>query len=231
MRTMRSLPFALLGLFALPTSAGASIVIEPTTIQFDTGRRSAAIEVTNESDSDVDLQFRAFEWHQSAGEERLTPTDALAISPTITTVPPHGRQTFRILDLAGGGVGQERTYRLKLNEIPRAVPHAVAINLEFSLPVFVTPSGGTPALDWTPGSASVRIGNHGNRRMRITRLAIQHPGGAPIPIPAAASTYLLAGTERSFTVPPGAGMAPGAHLVGVSDLGPFDVPLASLAAR
>ena len=231
MRFTRSLPFALLGLLG-GAPATASIVIAPTTVQFDAGRRSAAIEITNDSDGDVDLQFRAYEWHQANGQEQLTPTDALAISPAITTVPPHGRQVFRILDLAPGtGGGQERSYRLRLNQIPRAVAQQVSINLEFSLPVFMTPTGGAPALDWSPATASVRIGNHGNRRVRLARLAIRSPGGAETSIPLTASAYLLAGVDRSFAVPPSFRIAPGAHLVGVSDLGPFDVPLASLAAR
>lgn len=210
--------------------AAAQLLIAPTTVQFEAGRRSAAIEITNHSDTEVDLQFRAYAWSQADGQEVLAATDALAVSPAITTVAPQAKQVFRVLDIAAAAAPGERTYRLKLNQIPRSVANTIGINLEFSLPVFLTPKDGAPRLRWEPAAAAVRLSNDGDRRMRIAALAIRQPDGTMIDVPRAASAYLLAGASRSFAVPAGA-VAAGARLVGSSDAGPIDVALPVLATR
>lgn len=213
-----------------PALAGP-LLITPTTVQFETGRRSAAVEITNESDNPVDLQFRAFAWDQPDGRERLTPTQALAISPPIATIPPRGKQVFRVLDLSPADAPGEQSYRLKLNELPRSTGDAVAINLEFSLPVFRTPVGGAPQMDGSINGGEIRVANLGGRRVRMTALMLQQADGTQTPLPTASATYILTNSARNFALPFGLKVAAGARLRGASDAGPIDVPLAVAAAR
>ena len=212
-----------------PALAGP-LLIGPTTVQFSPGRRSAAIEVTNQSSEPADLQFRAFAWSQDDGHERLEPAGDLMVSPPITTVPAHARQVFRILDTGAGSGRLERSYRLKLNELPRASAPAVTINVEFSLPVFLTPQGAAMHLVATAGEGTVRVVNDGARRVRLSALTLRDPSGGEHELVEARSTYLLAGAARRFLLPPGVRVVAGTTISGMSDMGPIGVPLAILAA-
>lgn len=220
-------------LWAVPAQAGP-LVIAPTTVEMAPAARAAVIEVTNNGPEEADLQFRAFSWSQAeGGRDMLTSTDELIVSPAIVTVKPGGRQVFRILRAGGGSDPAstgERSYRLKLNELPRYSGGAVAISLEFSIPVFVTRPGAAPTIDWTSDGRTATVTNHGDRRLRLGKLSIAGPGGAADLI-GAPSAYLLAGSSRSFTL--SAAVRPGGteRLAGLSDRGPVDVPSRALAAR
>ena len=204
------------------------LIIAPTTVEVAPGKASAVVEVLNDSDTPVDLQFRPYRWSQAHGHDELTPTADLVVSPAIATVAPRTRQTFRVLRMSGAEGGGEQSYRLKLNEIPRAVDRAVAINLEFSIPVFF--GSGPPArLEWGSDGAGVTLTNSGGRRVKLGQLALERPGGGSVALVGASSSYLLAGSTRRFRL---ANPAPGGgRLVGTSDAGPIDVAQPALAAR
>jgi fimbrial chaperone protein len=219
----------LFALAAVPASAGP-LAIAPTTVEIAPGRNSAVIEVLNDSDASVDLQFRAFAWTQKDGRDELTPTDDLAISPAIATVAPHAKQIFRVLRTHRDTVAGEHSFRLKLNEIPRGGAQ-IAVNLEFSTPVFETVAGAKPALSWTPTPGGVELANTGVRRIKFARLALVEPDGARHELEAARSTYLLGGTGRRIALPGDVRPVFGTRLVGVTDTGPTDVPLAVAVPR
>ena len=204
------------------------LVIAPTTVEVAPGKASAVVEVLNDSDEPVDLQFRPYRWSQADGRDQLTPTADLVVSPAIATVAPHARQTFRVLRTVSADGAGEQSYRLKLNQIPRAIGRAVAINLEFSIPVFFG-SGAPPRLEWSSDGAGVTLTNRGGRRVKLGQLALERPGGGSVALVGASSSYLLAGSTRRF---PLANPAPGGgRLVGTSDAGPIDVAQPALAAR
>lgn len=212
-----------------PALAGP-LAISPTTIEIAPDRRSAVVEVMNASDAPVDLQFRAFAWQQENGREILVPSDDLVVSPAITTVPPRGRQVFRVLRTHRDSGAGEHSFRLKLNELPRPGT-GVAVNLEFSLPVFETVKGGRPNLVWSPAGNEIEAANQGSRRIKIASLALVAPDGGRTEIAGARSSYLLSGSARRFALPEGIRVIPGSRLVGSSDAGPIDAPLFTLAAR
>lgn len=228
----RVLPLAAMLIAGGTPALAGPLMISPTTVQFDTGRRSAAIEIVNQSEAPVDLQFRAFAWSQVDGQERLIPTDTLAISPPIVTVAPHAKQVFRVLEMGPGAEAAEQSYRLKLNELPRPGAETIAINLEFSLPVFRTPANAAARINWSADlSGTIRVANHGSRRVRVASLTIDTGTGITVPVPAAQSTYLLSGADRSFAIPAGVRLGPGARLRGMTDAGPIDVQIVALAAN
>lgn len=218
---------------ALAGAAGAMagpLVITPTTVTIEPGRRSAVVEIENGGDEPVDLQFRAYDWRQAAGKDELTPTDTLIVSPAIATVAPHRKQLFRVLRTGpSAGPGEaERSYRLRLNQLPRNDQPAVAVYLEFLLPVFEGPAGAAPQLRWTTAPGTVTVTNSGTRRARIATLALAGPGGAATAVPGAASAYLLSGASRTFAA---TAATAATRLVGTTDVGEIDVPPTALAAR
>lgn len=209
------------------------LVITPTTVTIAPERHSAVVEVENSGDDTVDLQFRAYDWRQEGGEDRLTPTDALIVSPAIATLGPHARQLFRVMqvDAAPAAAGAERSYRLRLNQLPRGDAAAVAVLLEFSLPVFQSARDASPRLHWAWGPDGVTVTNTGGRRVRFSRLALQAQDGAPAALASAGAAYLLGGASRTFRLAePGTTLA-NARLVGLGDTGPIDVAETTPAAR
>lgn len=228
----RILAGAAIGLASSGAALAGPLLITPTTVQFAPDRRSALIEVTNQSDDAVDLQFRAFVWSQAEDRERLEPAADLVVSPPITTVPAHGRQVFRILDTGSTQGVSERSYRLKLNELPRASASGIRINVEFSLPVFVTPARASPAaLSADVDGGAIRLVNGGERHVRLSSLVVHQAHGGEHVIAEARGLYLLAGASRRIALPRGVRPDPGARLIATTDMGRIDVPLAALAAR
>ncbi len=219
----------LVALAAVPASAGP-LAIAPTTVEIAPGKSSAMIEVLNDSDTSVDLQFRAFAWAQKDGRDTLTPTDELAISPAIVTVKPHARQIFRVLRTHSHTQPGEHSFRLKLNEIPRGGAF-VAVNLEFSIPVFETVAGAKPALAWSATQGGIDLVNNGVRRVKFSRLALVSPDGARHELDAARSTYLLGGAGRRIALPATVQPTLGSRLVGVADTGPIDAPATDALSR
>lgn len=216
------------GVLAAPALAGP-LVIAPTTVSIPAERRGAAVTVENPGDEPVDLQFRAYDWTQVEGQDRLVPTDALVVSPAIATVPPHGRQLFRVLvtgDAPGPGA-PERAWRLRLNQLPRGRQDAVAVNLEFLLPVFQGGADARPVLRWQSlPDGRVLLSNTGDRRVRLA--ALTAPGQA-VQLSASGSAYLLSGASRVFA--PAAPLSPGTQLMAASDVGVIGATPVALAQR
>lgn len=223
MRHMKTMLAALAGAMTAPAGAGP-LIIAPTTLEIAPQRASAMLSVTNDSDAPVDLQFRAYAWSQPDGGEALLPTGDLVISPAIVTVAPHKKQVFRILRVKATQGGPEPSYRLRLNELPRAGGAGIAINLEFSLPVFVATPGARPMLSWSSDGATVTVANQGTRRIRLSELTLTAAGGARIAVPGARSAYILAGAHKTFALGAPSRMARDAtSLAGVADTGPIDL--------
>lgn len=230
-------------LVALPAAvwaapAAAQIELTPTTIEMPPEARGAAIEVANRSGAPIDLQFRAYRWSQPDGGDVLEPTDELVASPAIATVAPGAKQVFRILRVGaaeaggdGAGSAPERSYRLKLNQLPRFGGEAVAVNLEFSIPVFVTRPGAAPAIEWTRDGGTVTVRNVGDRRVRLGALAIARSGAAPVELKGASPAYVLAGGRRGFALADPAPVNGSERLTGRSDRGAIDVAASTPAPR
>lgn len=217
---------------AAPALAGP-LVITPTTVTIEPGRHSAVVEVENASDEPVDLQFRAYDWSQTEGQERLSPTDTLVVSPPIASVAAHGKQVFRVLQTAGPLLPgeRERSYRLRLNQLPRDDRPAVAILVEFSLPVFQGQAGAAPQLSWTLDGDVVTVTNSGARRARLGGLTLTGADVAAVSVPGAASAYLLSGAKRSFRLSATPAAGNDLRLVATTDTGTLDASPTALASR
>lgn len=219
---------AAVGGAAVPAIAGP-LTIAPTTIQIAPERHSAVVQVTNDGDTPVALQFRAYDWRQADGRDVLTPAATLAVSPAIATVPAHGTQLFRVVEQGDAPLATERSWRLRLNEIPTPGATGIGVALEFSLPVFRTPAGAASRLEWQVANGAVRVGNAGGRRARLAGLASLLPDGRRFELTGVAGAYLLAGGTRSFALEQP--LAAGARLAGLADTGPIDVAPVRLVTR
>ena len=189
-----------------PVSAG-NFSVTPVRIYMAPKDRAVALTITNEGDDELVMQADVFLWKQKpGGEDDLTLTEDLFLSPPIIKLAPKARQVVRLAILRPPKSGPQLTYRLIVREIPEAKPVEkkvqVEIALAFSLPVFITPPGATRQVGCVTERAAVdavRVlcENTGNayahpREFVLTsfkdeKLASRDTGG-----------YILPGIKRSF---------------------------------
>ena len=84
----------------MPALAG-NFSISPVRLDLSAAARTAALTVRN-NDREVLVQAEVLLWEQHAGEDRLTPTRDLLVSPAVFTVPKDGSQ-LESSQLRGGG--------------------------------------------------------------------------------------------------------------------------------
>jgi fimbrial chaperone protein len=142
LRTVRG--STLLAVLSLSTAFAGQFSVTPVRIFMAPKERAAAITITNESDEPLVMQADVFSWKQKAdGEDDLTASEDLFLSPPIVKLAPHGRQVVRLAVLKPIASPEQQTYRLIVREVPEARSPdkevQVQIALAFSLPVFITP--------------------------------------------------------------------------------------------
>lgn len=214
-------------------AAAQALEVAPVTIDLPAGRATTIIRITNRGDQPTTIQMRPFAWTQEAGEDRLTATPDLMLSPPFSTLNPGDTQTIRIV-LRKPATVQEAAYRMLIDQLPSAGnPGSVQVALRVSLPVFAAPAVPVrPVLTWQlAGSDPIRrtliVRNTGTRRAKITALKIGDTGT----VPGFTFRYILPGSEASIPVEAGpggwTGLRGSVHVSGTSDQGKVeaDAPL------
>ena len=214
-----------LALASATGDAATPLLISPTLVEIAPTRKSGSIQVTNQSDVAVDLQMRGYDWLQPNGLDKLQPSETIVVSPAIATVPPGGRQLFRIL-VPVQPAATEQAFRVRINQLPRRDgPGAVAINLEFLVPVFRQAAGNAAAPRWTQSSAGVTFENAGTRHLKLADVTMIGSDGTKSSRTLPGSSYVLAGTARTMPAP----AFPIVKFVATTDTGRIDVVRADAA--
>lgn len=120
--------------------------VTPVRIYMAPRDRAVAMTVNNEGDEELVMQADVYAWKQKpGGEDELTLTEDMILSPPILKLAPRSRQVVRLALLRPRPTTEQLTYRLIVSEVPEARPPEknlqLRIALAFSLPVFITPPG------------------------------------------------------------------------------------------
>lgn len=205
------LTFAVLVFLALagpmPVTAG-NWRVAPIKIYFDVKTRSEVVTVTNDGDQALPLEITAMEWSQDQnGQDVYQPATDLIFFPKQLVVEPKKERVIRT-GIKVPAIGREKTYRLFIREVPDArqpAENAVAIAIQFGVPVFVAPpkaeiKGDIAAVDIGQGQVAVTVKNQGNSHFRVSRVKLQGKtsGGEALETVDIPGWYLLAGTQRTF---------------------------------
>ncbi|MES2282992.1 MAG: fimbria/pilus periplasmic chaperone [Pseudomonadota bacterium] len=146
-------------LVALPAEA-AGLQVTPISLDIPAQEQSQAMFLSNSGKTTLRAQVRVQAWTQSGGTEKLEATREIVASPPIVEIAPGARQMVRIVRLQPAPAGQEKTYRLIIDELPGtdgAQPPAAAglqFLLRYSVPVFVLPSAAAGSAALAPASAA-----------------------------------------------------------------------------
>jgi fimbrial chaperone protein len=146
---------------AMPAGAG-EFSVTPVRIYVAPKDRAAAVTVTNEGDDELVMQADVYTWNQKpGGEDELTLSEDLFLSPPIIKLAPKSRQVVRLAMLRPPKTGRQLTYRVLVREIPEARQAKKSVELQialaFSLPVFITPPGARRELTCTVERSAANV--------------------------------------------------------------------------
>jgi fimbrial chaperone protein len=191
----------------MPAHAG-SFSISPLRLDLSSAARSAALTVNNE-EREALIQAQVMLWEQVDGEEKLTPTRDLLVSPAVFTLAQGASQLVRVaLRNAPAVAEREQSYRLILQEVPQpANPDfsGLQIALRLSLPVFVAKEGAAgPALAWSAAPSGnglvITAQNSGDVHARILGFSVAPAVGDDAPLVQPVATYILPRQAHSWTL-------------------------------
>jgi fimbrial chaperone protein len=192
--------------FGAPASAG-NFSVTPVRIYMAPRERAAAITVTNDGFEELVMQADIYEWKQTPeGEDLLTLSEDMIMSPPILKMAPRSRQVVRLISLLGPARDQQHTYRMIVREIPEAKSDkadlALQIAYAFSIPIFITPPGALARLDCllarvAPDAAKAVCQNTGTAAAHPTAFQISNSALENV-ASQDSGAYILPGAQRSF---------------------------------
>ena len=211
---------AALSVFTAGPAWSGLFSVTPVRIFMAPKDRAVAVTITNEGDEELVMQADIFLWQQKpGGEEDLSLTEDLILSPPIIKLAARSRQVVRLAMLRPQSAAGQQTYRLIVREVPEAKPAEKTVQLQialaFSMPVFITPAGAKRQLSCTaqrsaPDTVQALCENTGNayaqpREFILTgatgqRLAGRDSGG-----------YILPSIKRAFDIKGTEGRIPGGN--------------------
>lgn len=232
----------LAALLALSPAYAGTFTISPLRVDFADATGTAVLTVRNGDAKPVVVQTQGLAWSQVGGQDALTPSRDLLVSPAVFTLPAGGSQLVRVALRRNVDPARELTYRLLLQEVPQeASPdfNGLQIVLRLSVPVFVEPlAPATPQIAWaaargTDGKLSLSARNDGSAHARIHGFSVKTADGATTMLDQPELAYVLPGSTRHWTFDDnnntrlnaqsttGPGMAGPYRLEGTTDRGSF----------
>ncbi|MDS7944430.1 fimbria/pilus periplasmic chaperone [Acinetobacter sp. V110_1] len=205
--------FIITGLFLSLSSTihAATIRLSPVSVEILSHQKASSISLYNQSNESADLQARIFEWTQNNGQDQLTPTDEITISPPFLKLKPSESYNLRVVRINPEPISGEKTYRIIIDELPKPVDsrkasQGVNVLLRSSLPVFVVNKDAITQLNWKIDThqkeAFLNIRNIGNRHALLNDLTlIDNTENKSYPIKVnTVNGYILANQARSYSV-------------------------------
>jgi fimbrial chaperone protein len=198
----------LAALLALPPAVAGTFTISPLRVDFANATGMAVLTVRNEDAKPVVVQTQGLAWSQEGGQDALTPSRDLLLSPAVFTLPAGGSQLVRVALRRGVDPARELTYRVLLQEVPQAASpdfNGLQVVLRLSVPVFVAPlAPATPQVVWSAtrsgdGKVSLSARNDGSAHARIHRFSVKTADGVTTVLDQPELAYVLPGSSRHWT--------------------------------
>ena len=233
---MRILLAALLA-FATFAEAG-SFQVSPVRLELSASATSAALTIRNDGPDAVVVQMSVLKWTQADNADRYEPTQEALVTPPIATIPPGGEQLVRVGLRRAPEPRNELAYRLYVQEVPPPMQpgfSGLQVALRIGIPVFVAARAAPErAIDWSAaltsgGALTITARNRGSVNLQVRSITAEAPDGRATWAGDSALTYVLPGSERSWTLPPsGAATGRPASVVvkAATDAGDVDTRLA-----
>lgn len=164
--------------------ASASILIWPIDPVIEDQQPGTELWLENRDKVPVYMQIRVLGWQQMADKDDYSTQSAVIASPPVASIAPGKRQLIRLIKQSAPSAGQERAYRVLIDEVPMKdqpisdTQMGLKFQMRYSVPLFVSGKGvwtkqvsGKPR-DFTTASQpqlSYRLLQQGNQRWLVVR--------------------------------------------------------------
>src|SRR5215831_14574206 len=172
---------ALIALATADFAVAGSFSISPVRVELSAQQRTDALTVRNENDKEVVVQAQVFNWSQQSGQDVLTETHDILVTPPVFKLSGNAQQIVRVAARKAADPKRELTYRLVLQEVPQDAPKeftGLRVALRLSLPIFVaSQSKSAPDLVWgaawqADDSLQIVAKNQGDAHLQITDFTV-----------------------------------------------------------
>ena len=206
MAAAKTLAAILVLAFSSLAANAQALSVVPVNLFLSPGQKATSLTVTNQGNSEMALQTRAFAWSQKDGEDQLTATNNVVLSPPIVKMAPGATQVIRII-LRQAPENFEDTYRILLDQIPPpAEAGVVHMVLRLSIPIFAQPAIRAFAdvqfhLEYKNGQIDLVGMNVGNIHEKIRDIVLSTSDGRKLKADSNVPPYLLSGATRRWHIP------------------------------
>lgn len=226
--------------FALVTSAQAgSLEVSPIGLELQAPSASATLTLRNAGSEPINAQIRIYKWSQENGEDRLIPTNEVAASPPMTTLPPGVDYTLRVIRTAQAPIASPETYRLIIDEISNRQSlqsRSVSLVVRYSIPVFFYPRNSAEAqLSWrvekVGGRNFIAATNAGDQHIRLADVRLRSAGGKSASLGKGLVGYVLGGATMRWPAPTSIVGAAAVSIIAQTNLGTIKASSIARTAR
>ncbi|MCH8493132.1 MAG: fimbria/pilus periplasmic chaperone [Idiomarina sp.] len=192
----------------------------------DAGSDATPLWLENRSDKPLTLQIRVLDWEHGEHGQRYALQSAVISSPPLVKLAPGERQLVRLYNRVPVASGQEKSWRVLIDEIPDRTEESsdsdsgVRFQVRYSLPLFAYGPGAiNPAslsstalrdlvasnVSWNianyEGKPHLYITNHSSFNWRIDSLTIHGKNSGSTRIGEGLQGYLLPSATRNWEIP------------------------------
>ncbi len=217
---MRDAALLLVAMLLVAPAWAGQFSVTPVRIFMATKDRAVAVTITNEGDEQLVMQADLYLWKQKPdGQDDLTLTEDMFLSPPIIKLAPRARQVVRLARMKAASTNEQLTYRMIVREVPEAKPAKpdlqLQIALAFSIPVFISPPGVKAKLDCAvervaADTVKTLCQNSGNAYVYPVALQLTSSAGENI-ASRDSGGYILSGMKRSFDIKRDGATIPGGN--------------------
>jgi fimbrial chaperone protein len=124
---------------AVTDVGAASLRVAPIELAVTGGAVTTTLRVWNNDKAPVQVQVRVFRWTRKNGEDILTPTKDVVVSPPISTLKPGAENLIRIVRVAKTPVAEREFYRVLVDQLPNAKGNkagVVSVLVRHAIPLY-----------------------------------------------------------------------------------------------
>lgn len=198
------------------TSTQASTSLSPVLLEIGQTDRTTLV-IKNNSNRTIGYQLSLLAWKLENGQDQLTPSSELVLSPPVFTLAPGTSREIRMgFREQKKRPDTEQAFRVLVEELPDlssapAPGSQVQMTVKHLLPLYIAPNGltPTPSLRWSAHQDGemirIRAENSGNRRVFIRELALAPLGAegtrSTSPLTPKGRAVVLAKSWREWSIP------------------------------
>lgn len=188
----------------------SGLQVAPVSLSLQAAQHADGLWLSNTGADPIHAQVRVYRWTQANGQDQLTPSQELVVSPPMLGVRPGERQLVRVIRIGAppsGAGAAEAAYRLAIDELPlqNTGKKGLQFVLHYSVPVFVEPAGAAavaPDLHWTlqheDGRAVLVVSNTGSGHAQLSDVGYVGRAGQRIAIAGGLLGYVLPGATMRW---------------------------------